>query len=73
VDLNRGPSETELDLPSILKEIVEADKVADGFLVTVDPADGRGLKVQDLPRLQGLRTGAVRIEFRTIPAPVEGS
>jgi hypothetical protein len=73
IDLSGGARAAELDLTSLVKEIVEAGKVVDGFILTVDQAYGRGLSVQDLARFQGIRTGVAAIEFRTLPPRGERS
>jgi hypothetical protein len=51
----------------MLKEIVEGEMAADGFLLTVDPVEGVGLRVEDLPRFAGLSLGAVELYYRKVP------
>jgi hypothetical protein len=73
IDLSRGATTVGLDLTLLIEEIVEAGRAADGFLITVDPSQGRGLSAEDVQRLQGLRTGGVEIECRTVPHPIQRS
>jgi hypothetical protein len=71
IDLSKGDSTVFVDVTEIVKELEEAEN-SNGFLVTVDPADGVGLKEADLPRFDGLANASLEISWRKVPAkPIE--
>jgi hypothetical protein len=61
-----GAQELEVDVTHLLKEIVEAGMPAHGFLVTVNPADGEGLRLADLPRFGSLAGAELEIRYRSL-------
>lgn len=72
VDLSRAGS-VVVDLTPLVKEIVEWDRPAHGFVVTVDPAAGDGLASVEASRLAGIADGTVEIRWRkTTPRGVGG-
>jgi hypothetical protein len=67
LDLARGAGTVSFDLTAVLKEIVEEGAFADGFIVTIDPEEGEGIRAQDLPRLGALGTANLEIKYRQVP------
>jgi hypothetical protein len=67
LDLRGGASEMAFDVTALLKEIVESGREAHGFILTVTPADGVGLRVEDLPRFAGLANAALEVKYRALP------
>lgn len=65
LDLDGG-GELTFDMTRVAKEIVEEGVYADGFLLTVDPADGIGLLSDDVERFQGLASASVEIAYRNV-------
>lgn len=63
VDLSRSGS-VVVDLTPLVKEIVEWERPAYGFLVTVDPAEGDGLASSEASRLAGIADGTLDIRWR---------
>jgi hypothetical protein len=71
IDLAKGSSTVFVSVTEIMKELEEGD-ASNGFLVTVDPADGIGLKEEDLPRFDGLASASLEVSWRRVPAkPIE--
>ena len=67
VDLARDRRGVTFDLTAVLKEIVEEGIFADGFIVTVDPEEGEGIRALDLARLGALATAELTIKYRQVP------
>jgi hypothetical protein len=66
LDLREGAQPVSIDLTAVFKEIVEEAMYADGFIVTVDPQDGAGFRVQDLPRMMALASARLDVKYRTV-------
>jgi hypothetical protein len=64
LDLRTPVSEVAFDVTGIMKEILESGMEAHGFLLTVAPADGIGLRVDDLPRFAGLANAGLELKYR---------
>jgi hypothetical protein len=72
IDLREASSELTIDCTAVFKEIVEGGVFADGFILTVDPSEGNGIRTADLARLQGLATATLDVKYRKIPpSPVQ--
>jgi hypothetical protein len=67
VDLSRGSGTAVFDVTSMLKDVLESGMTADGFLLTVDPADGVGIPVTDLTRFGTLATATFDVRYRNVP------
>jgi hypothetical protein len=67
LDLRADASEVAFDVTGLMKEIVEAGMEAHGFILTLAPADGVGIRVEDLSRLGSLADAALEIEYRRVP------
>jgi hypothetical protein len=67
VDLSTGAGAAVFDVTSMLKEVLEAEMTADGFLITVDPVDGAGIPVTDLVRFGTLATATFDVRYRNVP------
>jgi hypothetical protein len=71
IDLSKGASTVSADVTEIMKTL-ENGEISNGFLVTVDPADGIGLKETDLPRFDGIANASLEVTWRKVPAkPLE--
>lgn len=68
LDFTRGSATATFDVTAILKEVLESGMTADGFLLTVDPADGTGIGVTDLPRFGTLAGATFDLSYRHMPA-----
>jgi hypothetical protein len=66
LDLNRSGAELVFDMTRVVKEIVEEGAFADGFVVTVDPTDGIGLRAEDVRRFQNLASASLELKYRNI-------
>lgn len=69
LDLGVGTADLRFDVTPIVKEIVEHGMEADGFILTVDPADGRGIRTADLARLQNLVGATLEVTYRRVSSP----
>lgn len=58
-----------LDITSLAKDVLEGGAAFEGFLVTADPADGEGLRVDDAARLAGLSLARIELAYRKTPPP----
>lgn len=61
-----GTQELEVDVTGLVKEIVEAGFPAYGFLVTVHPGDGEGLRLADVSRFGALTGAELEIRYRNL-------
>lgn len=68
VELDRGATTATLDVTFLVKEIVQAGMTADGFILTVVPQDGDGIRTEDLPRLAGLAEAALAVSYIKMPS-----
>jgi hypothetical protein len=68
LDFARGGATASFDVTAILKEVLESGMAADGFLLTVDPADGTGIASDDLTRFGTLSTATLDVQYRRVPA-----
>jgi hypothetical protein len=67
LDFARGGATATFDVTAILKEVLESGMTADGFLLTVDPADGTGIASGDLTRFGTLSTATLDVQYRKVP------
>jgi hypothetical protein len=67
LDLRVPASEVTFDVTGVMKEILESGMEAHGFILTVAPSDGVGLRLEDLPRLAGLANAELELKYRKIP------
>ena len=72
VALDRGATTAHLDVTSLVKEIVESGFVVDGFILTVAPRDGEGIRTEDLSRLEGLTGATFDLMYRAVPTIPRG-
>ena len=68
LDFARGGATASFDVTAILKEVLESGMTADGFLLTVDPADGTGIASGDLTRFGTLAAATLDVQYRRVPA-----
>jgi hypothetical protein len=68
VDLASGATTASLDVTMLVKEIVEAGMTADGFILSVVPHEGEGIRVEDLPRLAALAGASLAVSYVKVPA-----
>jgi hypothetical protein len=67
LDLRSGQTRIRFNLLSLMKEIVERGEEAHGFLLTVRPTRGQGIRTEHLARLAGLENAVIRIQYRAVP------
>jgi hypothetical protein len=72
VELSRGAHEIGIDVSSLVKEVVEYGLDAHGFLLTVAPNSGDGIRSEDLARFSGLANAALEVTYRNVPEPPPG-
>jgi hypothetical protein len=72
IRLAEGGTTAFLDVTNVIKATLETGQPSLGFIVTADPADGIGLKEEDLSRFEGLASASLDVSWRrTPPKPVE--
>ena len=69
LDLRGGAAEVAFDVTGLMKEILESGMDAHGFILTVAPEEGVGLRLEDLPRFAGLATASLDVRYRKMPPP----
>lgn len=67
LDLRSAMPEAVFDVTGPMKEILESEMEADGFILTVAPTEGDGLLIDDLPRFGGLAAASLDIAYRKTP------
>jgi hypothetical protein len=68
VDLGRGATTATLDVTTIVKEFVEGGMSADGFILSVAPSEGDGIRVEDLARFADLAGATLAVLYVKMPA-----
>lgn len=68
LDLRSAATDVTFDVTSLMKEIVESEMQADGFILTVAPHDGIGIRTEDLPRFADLASAEVEVSYRSVPS-----
>lgn len=64
VEYSRGAHEVTIDLTGLFKEVYERGREAHGFLVSVAPYEGDGIRSEDLERFQDLGDGQIELLYR---------
>jgi hypothetical protein len=67
IELGRGAGPVAVDVTNVVKEILEEKEPFHGFLVTAHPAEGVGLRGQDLFRFAGLTNASLELSWRKVP------
>ncbi|MEZ5066057.1 MAG: hypothetical protein R3B81_15095, partial [bacterium] len=67
-EVSAGQSEVVFDVSIPVKEILEYGAANRGFLVTVEPAAGLGLRAADAEAI-GLSNASLDVSYRQIPRP----
>jgi hypothetical protein len=67
VHFGGGSTHGVFDLTVPLKQVLEHDMPADGFILTLAPVDGRGIPAEALARFARLDRATVTIEYKVMP------
>jgi hypothetical protein len=67
VHFGGGTTHGLFDLTTPLKEIVESGMVADGFILTLAPVEGRGIPSDAVARFADLDEATITIRYRNLP------
>lgn len=68
IDLSHDSRKAVFDVTPMLKEWLEQGAEFSGFLLTVQPREGReGIRGEDVARLQALATASLVVDYRTVP------
>ncbi|MBZ0268574.1 hypothetical protein K8I85_10500 [bacterium] len=69
IDLSHDSQKAVFDVTPILKEWLEQGAEFSGFILTVQPREGReGIRGEDVDRLQALATASLVVDYRTVPS-----
>jgi hypothetical protein len=69
VDLKNPSAELRFDLTTVFKEMLEEEMATDGFILTVDPAEGMGIAAVDVSRFASLTAGTFEVTYVAMAPP----
>ncbi|MGQ0721575.1 MAG: hypothetical protein ACT4PE_08380 [Candidatus Eiseniibacteriota bacterium] len=70
MDLSQGGHTIGIDLTSLVKAQVEEGMFADGFLLTVPPYAGEGIRSTSVSRYLSVADATIDVSYREVSRPV---